>query len=98
MPDTILSTKDIARLIAQKLDLPPATADAFLKEFQHAIIDQLSEGGEVRMTGFGTFKTVNREAREARNPRTGEVIQVPGQAVVRFVPGKNLKELNGGSQ
>ena len=97
MPNTILNTKELARVIAQQLDLPQNTAEAVLKEFQNIVTIQMNDGGEVRMPGFGTFKTLNREARHARNPRTGETIEVPSHPVVRFVPGKNLKALEGGS-
>jgi DNA-binding protein HU-beta len=42
--------------------------------------------------GFGSFKVVDRPEREARNPRTGEKIEVPASKVPKFVPGKGLKD------
>ncbi len=95
MPETIFSTKDIVRSIAQKLDIPAETAEAVLKEFQNVVISQMNDSGEVRLVGFGTFKTVDRSAREARNPQTGEKLEIPAHKAVRFVPGKNLKSLGG---
>jgi DNA-binding protein HU-beta len=56
------------------------------------ISKSLKKGEVVSFVGFGTFKTVQRKARTARNPRTGEPIKVPKRRVVRFAPGKALKE------
>ena len=50
------------------------------------------EDGNVTLIGFGTFKTARREAREGRNPRTGEKIQISAKNVVKFTAGKKLKE------
>jgi len=55
------------------------------------ITKALKKGEVVSFVGFGTFKTVQRKARTARNPRTGEAIKVPKRRVVRFAPGKALK-------
>ena len=48
------------------------------------IKDALEEGDSVRVTGFGSFKTKQYPARTARNPRSGEPVQVPARRVVRF--------------
>jgi DNA-binding protein HU-beta len=57
-----------------------------------AITESIQKGGIVRLIGFGTFAVKQRQARTARNPRTGEAIQVPAKHVIRFSPGKALKE------
>jgi DNA-binding protein HU-beta len=51
-----------------------------------------SKNGKVQLTGFGTFSTVHRNARKGRNPGTGEEINIPAQNIVKFKPGKNLKD------
>ena len=56
------------------------------------ITDCLAKGDAVRLVGFGTFGTRKRDAREARNPRTGEKISVPARSVPFFKAGKELKE------
>lgn len=56
------------------------------------ITNSLKNGEEVALSGFGTFLVKTRKARTARNPRTGEVVQVPSMNVPRFRPGKGLKE------
>ncbi|MBN1932652.1 MAG: HU family DNA-binding protein [Desulfobacterales bacterium] len=57
-----------------------------------AITEALKKNEDVTLIGFGTFKTVKREARMGRNPQTGEAIQIESRNVPKFVPGKALKE------
>ncbi len=49
--------------------------------------------GKLTLVGFGTFKTITKKKKKGRNPRTGENIVIPKKRVVKFVPGKKLKEL-----
>ena len=56
------------------------------------ITDCLAKGDAVRLVGFGTFGVRKRAARMARNPRTGEKIQVKAMSVPFFKAGKELKE------
>ena len=63
-----------------------------------AIRDGLKRDGKVAISGFGTFETRRREAREGRNPRTGEPVRVAASTTVKFRPGKGLKDaVNGGA-
>jgi DNA-binding protein HU-beta len=62
--------------------------DAALQAIQEA----LAKGDEVRIVGFGTFSVNQRAAGEARNPRTGETVQVPASNVPKFKAGLALKE------
>ncbi len=64
---------------------------AFLKEIK----DTLQGEGKLTLTGFGTFRVIERAAREGRNPQTGAPIRIPATRVVRFKPGKELKEMFG---
>ena len=56
------------------------------------ITSALKKGDEVSIAGFGVFATKIRNARTARNPRTGEMVQVPSMTVPKFRAGKGLKE------
>ena len=56
---------------------------------------EVGMGNEVGIHGFGTFKNVTREARTARNPRTGETLEVGEKNTIRFKPSSAWKkELN----
>ncbi len=58
----------------------------------NSIVKTLKADGEVSVAGLGIFSTRKRAARTARNPRTGEAIQVPAMRVPKFRPAKALKD------
>ncbi len=65
----------------------------FATETKKGIIaTELDAGRRVQITGFGTFETRKRKARQGRNPRTGETIKIAAAKVPAFSPGKALKE------
>jgi DNA-binding protein HU-beta len=57
-----------------------------------SISEALAKGEKVQLIGFGTFDIRKRNAREGRNPSTGETIKIPAQNVPVFKPGKGLKD------
>lgn len=57
-----------------------------------SVISTLKQDGEVAIAGLGIFSARKRAARTARNPRTGESIQVPAMRVPKFRPAKGLKD------
>ena len=57
-----------------------------------AVAAVLAEAGRVEVDGFGSFELVRRRPRAARNPRTGERIDVPARTVVRFKPARELRD------
>ena len=50
------------------------------------------EGGEAYLFGLGKIKVVQRAAREGRNPRTGETIEIPARSAAKFTASRALKE------
>lgn len=87
-----LTTGQLAELVSAEADLPKATAGRVIKSLTDAIQDALANGETVSIPGFGSFTTVTRAARTARNPRTGETIDVPAKPAVKFKPAKALKD------
>ena len=67
-------------------------AEAAVNSIISNIGDALKKGETITLTGFGTFKVAKRNARTARNPRTGEPIKISAKRVVKFTAGKKLKE------
>ena len=65
-----------------------AVLDRVLSEIEIS----LKKGEKVALTGFGTFKTVQRKARTGRNPRTGAPLKIPARAGLKFFPGKSLRK------
>lgn len=78
--------------IAEKAGLTKANAERSLNAFLDAVEDTLVKDGKLMLTGFGTFAVETRKARKGRNPRTGQEIQIPESKVVKFRPGKLLKD------
>ncbi len=78
--------------IAEKTNLTKKDAEIALKAITDAIAEALAAGEKVALTGFGTFETRERAAREGRNPRTGETINIPAQKTPAFKAGKALKD------
>lgn len=58
----------------------------------HAIATALNEGKRIEVRGFGSFNLHTRNPRICRNPRTGALIDLPERRVIRFKPGKKLKD------
>jgi len=64
-----------------------------IESFVDIITDELKKkDGKITLVGFGTFKTIEKQAKKGRNPRTGAEILIPKKKVVKFIPGKQLKE------
>jgi len=56
------------------------------------VTKELEDGGEVRLVGFGTFKTVEKAARKGINPQTKKEIEIAAKKLPKFTPGKKLRE------
>jgi len=67
-----------------------AEAERKAMAFIETVKDALSSGEEVSFLGFGKFKVVDRAARIARNPQTGEEMKIPAKKAVKFTAGKDL--------
>jgi DNA-binding protein HU-beta len=87
------STMNKAELINKISDDAGVTktqANAALDSFIEAVTKTLKGGGKVTLVGFGTFSVSKRNARNGRNPQTGEVIKIKARKVARFKAGKEL--------
>ena len=78
--------------VADMADMTKADAAKAVDAVFDAIAEALQKGDDVRLVGFGTFSAAKRAAREGRNPRTGETIQIPASVQPKFSAGKGLKE------
>ena len=87
-----MNKTDLVAAVAAKAGLSKADADKAVNAVFDSIAGALRVGQEVRAPGFGTFSVTNRSARQGRNPRTGETIQIPAAKLPKFKAGKNLKD------
>ena len=83
---------ELVAQIAERADLTKAKADEALAAFQAVLVESLAKGEAVKVTGLLSVERVERAARTGRNPRTGEECLIPASRVVKFTPGKALKE------
>ncbi|WP_262890772.1 HU family DNA-binding protein [Neolewinella aquimaris] len=88
----LMNKGDLVSAIADKASLTKDQAESALTAMLGAIEDALKQEDSVSLIGFGTFSVNNRPAREGRNPRTNETIQIAAKNVVKFKPGKKLSE------
>ena len=79
--------------IAKKLDISYKEADDKLKAILDCIIEELLNGGNVKLVDFGSFEVVKRAARKGHNPHTHEIFDIPACLEPVFKPGKELKEI-----
>ena len=67
-------------------------AEVAVKAVTDSIVEALKNGEKVQLVGFGTFEVKTREAREGRNPRTGEKITIAASKHPAFTAGKAFKD------
>ncbi len=87
-----MTKKDIVRTISEQVGLTQLqTKDIVQRTFQ-AIIEALVVNRRIELRNFGVFEVKRRAARKARNPRSGEKVEVPEKFVVTFKPGKEMEQ------
>ena len=86
-----MTKKDIVRTIAEQIDLPQLRTKELVQRTFDALIEALVREGRIELRNFGVFQIKRREARMARNPRTGERVPVQAKSVVTFKPGKEME-------
>jgi DNA-binding protein HU-beta len=85
-----MNKTDLVNQISKKTGLTKSKSNEVIDAFISSVTESLTEGEKVTLVGFGTFATSKREARKGRNPKTGEVIDIPGKTVARFKAGSGL--------
>ncbi len=83
--------QDLIKEVANGADLSEAQATKAVNAFLDAIQNSLARNDEIQLSGFGSFKVVERASREGRNPRTGETMQIAARRSPTFKPGTQLK-------
>src|SRR5262245_4026086 len=82
---------DLVRAVAERTGHSQEIADEIVRTFLSEVADALARGSRVELRRFGRLDTALRHARtNARNPRTGERVELPDRRVVKFRAGKQL--------
>lgn len=87
-----MTKKEIVKQIAERIGETQLKTKDIVQQTFDAIVDTLIEQGRIELRNFGVFEVKQRKARKARNPRTGEKVEVPPKCVVTFKPGKEMEE------
>ena len=88
-----MNKTELIAAVAEQAELSKKDAEKALKAFTDVIAAELVKGEKVQLVGFGTFEVSEREAREGRNPRTGEAMPIAASKTPKFKADKALKEM-----
>lgn len=88
-----MNKTELIAAVAEKTELSRKDAEKAVKAFLDTVSEELKAGGKVQLVGFGTFEISQREAREGRNPRTGETMSIKATRMPKFKAGKALKDM-----
>lgn len=88
----VVTKKEIVKQISEEIGLTQLKTKEIVQKTFDAIIETLVSEGRIELRNFGVFEVKKRAARKARNPRTGERVDVAEKFVVTFKPGKEMEE------
>lgn len=86
-----MTKKEIVKTISEEMGETQLRTKEIVQKTFDAIIETLVADGRIELRNFGVFEVKKRAARNARNPRTGDKVQVPEKYVVTFKPGKEME-------
>ena len=87
-----MTKKEIVRIISERAHLTQLQTKEIVQWTFDAIIETLLREGRIELRNFGVFEVKRRKARKARNPRTGDKVNVDAKNVVTFQPGKEMEK------
>ena len=87
-----MNKTDLINVVMAETSLTEKDVKAVINATLSAISDALKEGDKVQLLGFGTFETKVVEAREGRNPKTGEAIKIDANKKAHFTSAQALKD------
>lgn len=88
-----MNKSELAKAISDKAGITRAQAGDAIDAFAEAIVASAKKDDAVQLAGFGTFHAKHREAREVRNPRTGEKMMSKAKTSLAFRPASALKDI-----
>jgi DNA-binding protein HU-beta len=88
-----MTKAEIINKVSQETGMNRKDAIVALEIFLDSVKETLREGEKVSLVGFGTFYVKEKNARNGRNPRTGEKIRIPPKHIATFKPGKAFRQL-----
>ena len=87
-----MTKSDLVNYMAEETGLTKADATRALDAMISGVMSVLKSEGKVSLTGFATFSAKKKPAKKGRNPRTGEVVNIPARVAVTIKAGSKLKD------
>lgn len=87
-----MNKNELVSAVADKAGISKSDAQSAVDAVFAVITNELKDGGDVRLVGFGNYSVSRREASTGRNPQTGAEVQIPARNVPKFTSGKGLKD------
>jgi nucleoid DNA-binding protein len=86
-----MNKSQLIATVAEQLEMPKVKVAAVVNTVIDSVVDAVSEGETVSLTGFGTFSSRDRAERQGRNPQTGDALVIPARKAPHFRPGRSFK-------
>jgi len=86
-----VTKRELVQRIAEKTGVQQISAKEVIQSFLDEIINELSKGNRLEFRDFGVFEPKSKAHRVARNPRTGDKVEVPQKTTVKFKVGRLMK-------
>jgi integration host factor subunit beta len=86
-----MTKAELVEKVSERIDLTKKQTEEIVNTIFGSITNSLSDGDKVELRGFGSFRVRSRDARQGRNPKTGETVQIPAKKVPFFKAGKELR-------
>lgn len=87
-----MTKRELIEALAKRARISKRQAESYLTHFTDIVVEKVSKGEKVSVTGFGVFDLGKRAARRGVDPRTQAEIKIPSMKMPRFRAGKRLKE------
>ena len=86
-----MSTKELINVIAEQVDLPKTKIEAVIDLFAEKLVQDLETQGEAKIHNVGSFVVRPTKGKKGRNPKTGEIINIPAGKRVSYRASTHLK-------
>ena len=87
-----MNKSELIQAIADEAELSKHDAEEFINAFISVVTQEIKDGKDVTLVGFGSFHTAQSAERQGRNPKTGEPLTIAARKTPKFRPGKALKD------
>ena len=88
-----MTKADLVDEVSRETELSRKDSEVIVEALFESVVKALKKSDKLEVRGFGSFRIRKRKARQGRNPKTGEKVDVPEKKVPYFKPSKELKDL-----